>query len=61
MLAVLLQFLHGDATAQSANSNLSRLLEAELSRLPTRSGIYVKQLDHLRFGRFFSETPAIMT
>ena len=43
-LALLLQFLHVDATAQSANSNLSRLLEAELSRLPTRSGIYVKHL-----------------
>jgi beta-lactamase class A len=43
-LALLLQCLHVDATAQSANSNLSRLLEAELSRLPTRSGIYVKHL-----------------
>lgn len=43
-LALLLQLLHVDAMAQSANSTLSNLLEAELSRLPTRSGIYVKHL-----------------
>jgi beta-lactamase class A len=43
-LALLFQLVPLGATAQSANSSLSRLLEAELSRLPTRSGIYVKHL-----------------
>lgn len=49
-LALLLQLMHLNAMAQSAStssapkSNLTRLLEAELSRLPARSGIYVKHL-----------------
>ncbi len=43
-LALLLQLFQVDASAQSPHSNLSHLLEAELSRLPTRSGIYVKHL-----------------
>jgi beta-lactamase class A len=43
-LVLLFQLICVDASAQSANSSLSRLLEAELSRLPTRSGIYVKHL-----------------
>jgi len=49
-LALLLQLANLDATAQSASgsseptSNLTRLLEAELARLPAKSGIYVKHL-----------------
>lgn len=48
--ALLFQLTHIDAMAQAAadsgtaNSGLTRLLEAELSRLPTKSGIYVKHL-----------------
>ena len=49
-LASLLQLTHAAAMAQEVpasttpRSSLSRLLEAELSRLPTKSGIYVKHL-----------------
>jgi beta-lactamase class A len=48
--ALLLQVAHADVRAESlptsgaASSNLTRLLEAELSRLPTKSGIYIKHL-----------------
>lgn len=49
-IALLFQLAHVDARAQVAadsgttRSNLTRLFEAELSRLPTKSGIYVKHL-----------------
>lgn len=43
-LASLLQCFHAGATAQPTGASLSRVLEAQLSRLPTRSGIYVKHL-----------------
>lgn len=49
-LALSLQLMHVDAMAQAtpasstAGSPLTRLLEAELARLPTKSGIYIKHL-----------------
>jgi beta-lactamase class A len=47
--ALLSQLAHSDARAQTpvsgaASSHLTNLLEAELARLPTKSGIYIKHM-----------------